>query len=450
MPDNIRLARRALMALAVGAGAVMVAPTGAAEAQTNGCPSVGSDFDSSGPYDTTVDDTNTNTFYSPSDLGGQGCDTHPVILWGNGTGTSPAIYGPLLNHFASHGFIVAAANTANAGSGEEMLQGLDDLTQWNSDGSSRFNGRVDLDNVGATGHSQGGGGAINAGKDPRVSTTFSLQPWTANQNGLDGPQLFFAGSNDSVIPPATVQRRYQDVQGSMPAAYAELAGAGHIVAAVNGGGFRGPATAWARWHLMGDSDAQEVFVGACELCNDSDWTYEANDLLDQVEGGGSGGAGGGDAGDAGEPGDGGDADDSDAPGFDLGGGGFDLGGEGGGFDLGGFEFPGFDFPESPGDLDAGSDDAGAGDADDADADADAGAGAGDADDADAGAAGSDPAGGAGECVTATNGEHVEAGRAESSFIVVRAAGSGDMLGLESGTSSLTETSAGEWQRVMSC
>ena len=53
------------------------------------------------------------TAYRPSTLGQNGV-THPVILWGNGTGSSPSTYAGLLRHLASHGFIVVAANTSNA------------------------------------------------------------------------------------------------------------------------------------------------------------------------------------------------------------------------------------------------------------------------------------------------------------------------------------------------
>jgi hypothetical protein len=280
MLENVRLARRALVGLVMGAGAVIAVPAGVADAQTNGCPSVGSDFGGDGPFDVTVEERSDNTYYSPSDLGSQGCDTHPVILWGNGTFLTPSSYDALLSHWASHGFIVAAANTTNAGSGEEMLQGLDDLADWNSDSSSRFNNRVDLDNVGATGHSQGGGGSINAGKSDRVHTVFPLQAWTANQQGLSGPAIFFAGGSDTIVSPSSVYNRYQDVEGSLPAAYAEAAGASHFVPIGNGGEYRAPTTAWARWLLMGDGDARDVFVGsACELCGDSGWTYEHNDLL---------------------------------------------------------------------------------------------------------------------------------------------------------------------------
>lgn len=355
-PRRARLWRRGLLAATlVGAGLIVAAPAPAqaAQAQAAGCPSVGTNFAGTGPFSVTTQSTSTNTFYSPTNLGSNGCTTHPVILWGNGTGTSPSVYDAFLRHLASHGFIVAAANTSNAGSGQEMLQGLAQLRTWNGQSGNRFNGRVDLQNVGSTGHSQGGGGAINAAKDQGVKTTAPLEPWSQNQSGLQDSDtaIFFAGQNDTIVPPSTVRARYTGV--NIAAAYAELAGASHFTAVGNVGGFRGPATAWFRWQLMGDTNARGLFVGAnCGLCDSNDWSvYEANARLQSLGGGGGGGG----------------------------------------------EEP----PPS------------------------------------------------GNCVTATNSEHRDAGRAQG-FIFLTAVGSNDSLGLWFSTTSLRQSRQGVWELVDSC
>ena len=51
---------------------------------------------------------------------------HPVITWGNGTGSSPQTYGVMLKLWASHGFIVIASNRPNVGQGTPppMLDGV--------------------------------------------------------------------------------------------------------------------------------------------------------------------------------------------------------------------------------------------------------------------------------------------------------------------------------------
>ena len=282
---------RLLLTLTMSAMAVLAVTPSTVEAQATGCPAVGSNFAGTGPFAVTVQAESNNTYYSPTQLGSSGCTRHPVILWGNGTLTSVSVYDALLRHFASHGFIVAAANTSNAGSGNEMLQGLTQLTQWNGQAGNRFNGRVDTANVGSTGHSQGGGGAINAAKNQGVKTTAPLEPWSGNQIGLQSTDtaMFFAGESDSVVPASSVRSRYNGV--SIAAGYAELDGASHFVPIGNAGGFRGPTTAWFRWQLMGDTTARNLFVGSNPgLANNNAWSdYVANARLLASGGGGGGG-----------------------------------------------------------------------------------------------------------------------------------------------------------------
>lgn len=242
-------------------------------------PAVGTNFAAAGPFQVTVQNAGEHTYYSPSTLG-EGGITHPVILWGNGTGTPTAVYEPFLRHLASHGFVVAAANTTAAGDGRAMLAGLDNLTRFNGESGNRFQNHLDLDHVGTTGHSQGGGGAMNAAHDPRVDTTFPLAPGLGTAGGITGSALYFAGQNDIIISPAYVRFSYTSSSG-VPAAYAELAGANHLTAIGDVGGFRGPATAWARWQLAGDTNGAPLFTGAEPgLASAPEWSaYEANARL---------------------------------------------------------------------------------------------------------------------------------------------------------------------------
>src|SRR5687767_484698 len=46
------------------------------------------------------------TFY-PSQLGSNGVK-HPIVTWGNGALSNPSVYSRLLNHLASHGFVIIA------------------------------------------------------------------------------------------------------------------------------------------------------------------------------------------------------------------------------------------------------------------------------------------------------------------------------------------------------
>jgi Chlorophyllase enzyme len=275
----------ALVGLVVSVAVAVVGPS-PAQSQAQGCtPPATSNYAATGPFSVTTQSDSVNTFYSPSQLGSNGCTRHPVILWGNGTFTTPIIYDGLLRHLASHGFIVAAANTTNAGSGQEMLQGLNTLTTWNGAAGNRFNGRVDLERVGTTGHSQGGAGSVRAGADPRVDTVFPMAGG-GSLTAVRGPVLHLVGTND---PIRTAALSSYNSATTTPAAYAELAGADHLTFLGNAGGFRGTATAWARWQLMGDTNASNQFVGAsCGLCTTTGWTFQTNAVFRSTYGGGGG------------------------------------------------------------------------------------------------------------------------------------------------------------------
>ena len=252
-----------------------------AAAVLSGCwPSVGTNFADPGPYPAvSVQVDAENTYYFPTDLRTDGIK-NPVILWGNGTFLEPIHYDALLRHLASHGFIVAAANTMNAGSGNEMLAGLDHLTTFNSTPGNVFEGHVDLDRVAAMGHSQGGGGAINAARDPRVDTAVPIQPGGGNLAGLHGTVLFLSGDADTIVSSASVRQKYDGVASRIPAAYGDLAGADHFQPIGSGNAYRGHLTAWLRWQLMDDPIAGNQFVGTCAYCGNPIWhTYVTNPLL---------------------------------------------------------------------------------------------------------------------------------------------------------------------------
>src|SRR5579859_180058 len=138
----------------------------------------GTDFTSNGPLTaTTLDVTSVAcTIYQPTQLGSAGC-LNPVIVWGNGTVNTPSTYYALFKHFASHGFIVAAADTSNAGSGMEMLACLKYILDQNSASGSQLAGHIDTNHIASSGYSQGGAGCLAAGEDPRFTTVLAVSPY---------------------------------------------------------------------------------------------------------------------------------------------------------------------------------------------------------------------------------------------------------------------------------
>ena len=209
-----------------------------------------------------------------------------MILWGNGTGTVPFMYAAGLARLASHGFIVGAANTSNAGTGVAMLTCLDWILEQNAAAGSAYEGHVDTERVGATGHSQGGGGSIMAGADPRVTVTAPLAPYVrglghnaSSQSDQGGPMLLLSGTLDTFAPPTTNQSMvFENV--NVPTFWANRVGADHVASMMSSFTvYSAPMVAWFRFHMMGDTAAKAMFYGeACGLCGDSAWIVDKKDL----------------------------------------------------------------------------------------------------------------------------------------------------------------------------
>lgn len=153
-----------------------------------------------GPFATVTENmvgpNNSYTMFRPKDL----TQRHPVITWGNGTGTTPNVYRGLLTLYASHGFIVIASNSMNVAQGTPppMLDGVTwVLAQDMTMGSPLF-GKVDRDRIGATGHSQGAFAASSAGADPRIKAVAPIQ--SLGGRTFHGPVLGLCGTMDTVVP----------------------------------------------------------------------------------------------------------------------------------------------------------------------------------------------------------------------------------------------------------
>ncbi|MCX4775563.1 alpha/beta hydrolase family protein [Streptomyces sp. NBC_01264] len=251
-----------VLTASAGAGAA-AAPTG------GGAEVAAADYGAPGPYATAVDVGVVTTLYYPRDIATSG-RRHPVIVWGNGTFAFPVVYRDLLLHWASQGFIVAAANTPQSNLGVSMRAGIDLLTLRNADPGSAFHDRVDLEHVGASGHSQGGAAAIVGGADPRIDTILPIQPGPlADIDHVRVPALLLAGQKDSIVFPFLVKAFYDDAD-HIPAVYGELRGADHFTVVGDPGPFAAPTTAWFKAHLMGDQAARAQYFGAgCGICTDS-------------------------------------------------------------------------------------------------------------------------------------------------------------------------------------
>jgi len=212
----------------------------------------------------------TYDLYYPADLAS--LPQLPLLTWGDGTNAPPTSYPGVLDQLASWRFVVVASTCLNCGTGAEMLAGVNYMLGKNGDPTSPFYGRIDTAEIGALGHSQGAGGAVNATNNSggliKTDDPICLpaQKWVAPSTQFDVsalrvPTMFLGGSADPVIaPPSALQGYYAQVPG--PAALLILKGAGHLTIENTGGGYLGYLTAWFRYILDADSYARGAFVGS--------------------------------------------------------------------------------------------------------------------------------------------------------------------------------------------
>ena len=213
--------------------------------------------------------------HRPAKLG-EGGLLHPIIVWGMGTGGFNT-YQEAFQLWASHGFVVTASLLGDGqGDGKSMMACLEYACE-------HFAPSV-VCRAGATGHSQGGAGAIMMGTDGRVVTTAPIQAYTAQGfGGFDeasimqqkGPMLLLSGTADTIATPELYQAPVFQ-KTNVPVVWASFVGGDHVVTGIDGAAsYRNVALAWFRLQLMGDEDFRSTFYGpSCSLCADSMWQVQ--------------------------------------------------------------------------------------------------------------------------------------------------------------------------------
>ena len=215
-------------------------------------------------------------------------ETYPVITWANGTCGLTHGYGPLLSTVASHGFVVIASNSSWTNTPPtDMVQvrALDYAEALNEDTESVLYHRLNLDKIGAMGHSQGSMATVNAASDPRIQ---ALILWNGGTSE-DKPFLYVSGDRDvgGTSTPMTLADATD--ASSQPGAWIyyhqilETGGGstGHLVLMEQPERVTDMAVAWWKYMLNGDKEAKKMFVGSdCGLCNrDDEFEYGVNSLF---------------------------------------------------------------------------------------------------------------------------------------------------------------------------
>lgn len=229
----------------------------------------------------------------------------PVILIGNGSNSNPTQYAELMEHFASHGYLVMDTYNEVTGTGEpivDTLRKLDELVaeaeseaenadsaagMSEDEGKSNILRQLDMEHIGLVGHSQGSTGVMNAHTNyeigSRVTTGVSVSlpklKWCDPEDVYDTskikvPWLIVTGTLDSYISSEAscveaLEKMPEDVEGYFLNATAQ----GHLAFENNGGKFRGAITGWFEYRLKGSEKAKTLFYGSQpELEENPGWT----------------------------------------------------------------------------------------------------------------------------------------------------------------------------------
>jgi pimeloyl-ACP methyl ester carboxylesterase len=203
----------------------------------------------------------------------------PVVVWANGSWSSTRKYAFLLDHLASWGFLIVASEDSSAARGDTVLDALAALR------TRLPEVRVDRRRVAAIGHSQGATGVMNAaiaspasfrtvvavelpdrrfckrGDCERVpqglSPSVSALLIAGRYDGLSAPAVndaYYRGFASLVKARLTLRDAdHNDVQGTPNCPFVPIACRQGVRP------FLPYLTAWLRWRLIGDKQAEMIF-----------------------------------------------------------------------------------------------------------------------------------------------------------------------------------------------
>ena len=222
----------------------------------------------------TTEDFKKYEVYYPKELE-TNTSKYPVVVFINGTGVYGHKYKALFKHLASWGFIVLGNEDPSTCKGTSADKTLAYILDKNKDSSSIFYNKIDTNNIGASGHSQGGVGVFNAitanEHSSMYKTAVALSP--TNEIGAKDlnmgyditkvkiPLLMIAGTKGDfetkmVLPLDIMIQMYDklNVQKVMMRK-TDIEHGGMLYEA------DGYVTAWFMWRLKNDSYAGSAFKG---------------------------------------------------------------------------------------------------------------------------------------------------------------------------------------------
>ena len=138
----------------------------------------------------------------------------PAVVFAHGWIAPPFIYSRVVRDLADHGYVVIVPWSAlelfpdHAGFAEDLRHCLTFLVDANTDATSELVGRIQVNALGLTGHSMGGGASLlAAADDPRVRAVGAINPAQSFQVSvlaavprIGVPVNLIAGTDDDFTP----------------------------------------------------------------------------------------------------------------------------------------------------------------------------------------------------------------------------------------------------------
>lgn len=205
----------------------------------------------------------------------------PLIVVANASGCSAHRYEPYFDRLASWGFVVVGNQDEHTGTGYSPSTSLDLILAQNTDPDSLFCGKIDLDNIGIAGYSQGGAGAINAVVSYEngcyYKTLFTgsaahralseAMSWTYDPINVTIPWFMTAGTqasdagegdNPGIAPLFSLLENAAALPTGVPSVIARAVDADHGDMLERSDGY---LTAWMLYWLQNNQEAGLVFFG---------------------------------------------------------------------------------------------------------------------------------------------------------------------------------------------
>lgn len=218
---------------------------------------------------------------------------YPLVIMANGSGINASRYKPIFDHLASWGFIVAGNEDKSSGNGKSSSFTLDYMIELNSNETSQFYNKIDLNNIGIGGHSQGGLGSINCvtaqengnkfkviytASAPSIGISKDLIKAPYNLENLNIPYFQNAGTlkfdagideNSGIANLSSMNEKYNSVSENVPKIMARRLNIDHGDMLTHADGYM---TAWFMFWLQDDLNAKKAFFGSdAEILSNPNW-----------------------------------------------------------------------------------------------------------------------------------------------------------------------------------